>query len=159
MTDDTPTYDIRIDADELLADLVAMAQDAAENRDEKREWYRDELERGFDIHPQYDYWVREQTGLLTALGRAIAALQPEQHDVLVDGVREDDGTVDVRAYMRWLSNEADSAHEVVEERRDAPRASNMETGYSRVISLLRDDYGVGWPRIDDLGGVVEADLP
>jgi hypothetical protein len=157
---DAPDYDITIHTDDVLADLVEMAQDAAERRDEYRQWHRRELERGYDINPQYEYWVREQTGLLTALGRAIAALQPEQHHVLVDGCRQADGTVAVRDYMRWLSDAADGAHQVVNEKRDAPRASKMETGYSRVLSVLRDDYGIGWPRLDDVGGnPLECDLP
>lgn len=159
-TDDGPDYGVEVQADELLADLVEMAQDAAERRDEYREWVRDEMEYGYSVDPQFQYLVTEQTGLLTALGQAIACLQPENHGVLVRCFREDDGTVDVRGFMQWLSKEADAAHEVVNERRNAPLSSKMETGYCRVMALLRDDYGVGWPRLDDLGGnPLPEDLP
>jgi hypothetical protein len=157
---DAPDYDVRIEADELLADLVEMAQDAAETRDFHREVWREELERGYDIDHAWERNVRAQTGFLTALGRAIAALQPENHDMWVSCFRNSDGTVDVRGYLRWLSAEADRSNEVVNECGDAPRANKMESGFCRVMSLVRDDYGVGWPRLDDLGGnPLECDLP
>jgi len=157
---DAPDYDVRIEADELLEDLMEMAQDAAETRDFHRQCWREELERGYDIDHTWERSTRAQTGFLTALGRAIAALQPENHDMLVSCFRDADGTVDVRGYLRWLKTEADRYHEIVNDRPGAPRASKMESGFSRVISLVRNDYGVGWPRLDDLGGnALECDLP
>jgi|GEM_PF-4782486 len=160
MTDDSPDYDVRIDADELLADLVEQAQDYAEDHSEKREWWHD----SFDTTAEWTearYWMQEALGGRKATSEAIAALQPEAHTIHAPNCRNDDGTVDVRAFLRWLSEEADAEHErSYGDYTETRQADEAETAYCRIMSTVRNDYGVGWPRLDDVGGTpLEADMP
>lgn len=160
MASDRPDYNVHIDADELLADLVEQAQDYAEDHTEKREWWHD----SFDTTAEWTearYWMQEARGGLKATSEAIAALQPETHTIHASNCRNDDGTVDVRAFLRWLSEEADAAHDHSHgPYTETRQADEAETAYCRIISTIRDDYGVGWPRLDDIGGnPLEADMP
>jgi hypothetical protein len=159
MTDDAPNYDITIDADDLLAELAADAAAYGGDYKEKRQWWADSLETPEPFYAA-EQWMLQASGGRRAYSEAIAALQPEAHSVPVDCYRNDDGTVDVRGYMRWLSECADAAHDRGGVPGTNPQANEAETAYSRILSTLRDDYGVGWPRLDDLGGnPLECDLP
>lgn len=153
-----PDYEVEVDADELIADLVEMSQDYAEKHDKHRRQYRESLDT---FNPWHDarYWTLEALGGLRATSEAIASLQPEAHSPLITTYRNDDGTVDVRALMQWLDQQSTETNE----RRNGPysktrQASEAHSAIASVISLLRDDYGVGWPRFDDLGGELECDL-
>jgi len=153
MTDDTPNYDIRIDADELLVDLAERAAEYGHDYEEKRQWWRESLDTVDEWHDAR-YWMLEARGGQRAYRDVLATLQPGGR------FRTDDGTVDVRAFMRWVSQRADAAHDDRHGTHGETRqADEAESAFARVLAVLRDDYGVGWPRIDDLGGVVEADLP
>jgi len=147
-------------ADELIADLVADAVAYAEKYEEKREWWQESLDAADEFHDAR-YWMMEARGGQRAYSEAIAALQPENHNVLVDSYRNDDDTVDVRAFMAWLSDAASSAHDRSRDGMNRnPQADEAESAYTSILSLLRDDYGVGWPRLDDVGGnPLECDLP
>lgn len=155
-----PDYGVEIDANELLADLVEEAASYAEEYEEKRRWWMESLDHCDEWH-EARYWMREARGGQRAYSEAIAALQPESHALVVDCHRNEDGTVDVREYMAWLSKCATEAHE----RSGSvpgqnPQADEAESAYTRILSTIRDDYGVGWPRLDDLGGnPLECDLP
>ena len=160
MSDSAPDYDVRIDADELLADLVEQAQDYAEDHSEKRGWWHD----SFDTTRAWTearYWMQEALGGRKATAEAIAALQPETNTIHAPNCRNDDGTVDVHAFLRWLGDESDAAHErSYGDYTETRQADEAETAYCRIMSTVRDDYGVRWPRLDDVGGnPLEADLP
>ena len=94
MSDDSPDYDVHIDADELLADLVEQAQDYAEDHTEKREWWHDSFDSATEW-TEARYWMLEALGGLEATDQAIAALQPGAHTIHAPNCRNDDGTVDV----------------------------------------------------------------
>jgi len=160
MSDDSPDYDVHIDADELLADLVEQAQDYAEDHTEKREWWHDSFDSATEW-TEARYWMLEALGGLEATDQAIAALQPGAHTIHAPNCRNDDGTVDVRAFLRWLGDESDAAHErSYGDYTETRQADEAETAYCRIMSTVRDDYRVGWPRLDDVGGnPLEADLP
>jgi hypothetical protein len=158
LTEDGPNYDVQIDADELLADLAERAAEYGHEYEEKRELWQESLDTS-DLWQQANYWMQEARGGQRAYSEAIAALQPEHHSVLVTTYRTDDGTVDVRGYMRWLSNLAEDAYERAGSSVSNPAANESETAYCKILSLLREEYGVGHPRFDDLGGVLEGDLP
>jgi len=157
---DAPDYDVEIDADELLAELVEQAQQYAEDYEEKRQWWYESLD-GLDEWLEARHWMEEARGGLEATGEAIAALQPESHSIHVQNCRDEDGTVDVREFLSWLSDESSAAHN----RSYGPytetrHADEAESAYVSVISTVRDDYGVGRPRLDDLGGTpLECDMP
>lgn len=156
---DRPDYDVEIDADELLTDIAEMAAEYGEDYEEKRRWWMES--------PPHDEfvaargWMQEAAGGQLALSHVVAALQPENHSLMVDCHRREDGTVNVRELMAWLSEQADAAHERSGNSLNPNRQANeAETAYVSVLSLLRDDYGVGWPRLDDVGGnPLEEDLP
>ena len=154
-TDDTPDYSVEIDAQDLREDIAEKAADRAEKHAYDQKLMRDD--------PWWDeprYWALEEWGAMKAYAECLALLQPENALLAQDSLVNDDGTVQVREFMRVVSHWSDEAHEnsygPYTETRQADKA---ETAYARVLSLVRDDYGIGWPRIDDLGGVVEADLP
>jgi len=157
---DTPDYDVRIDADELLADLVEQAQDYAEDHDEKRGWWYESLD-SYNEWREARCWMQEARGGLKATGEAIAALQPESHSIHAPNCRNDDGTVDVRAFLRWLSNEASDAHDRSHgSYTETRQADEAETAYTNAIFTVRDEHGVGRPRLDNLGGnPLECDMP
>jgi hypothetical protein len=156
---DAPDYDMEIAADELLADLAEEAAEYGRDVAEKARWQREAP--AFDPYTKAMYWELEALGGRTAYAKAIATLQPENSLLPSRNFREADGTVDVRAFMAWLSKQADAAHEdSYGDYTETRQASEAETAYARMLSTLRDDYGVGWPRLDDLGGnPLECDLP
>lgn len=155
MPEDTPNYDVRIEASELIEDIAAKAETHGERLAEYRRYDREEgviFGRPAGQLSQYQRWALEEKKTVRAYGTAIAMLQPESHDVSVpSGEFVEDGVVNVREYLREISRLGDRAHD--------RGARDAESAYAQVASLVRDEYGVGWPRIDDLGGVVEADLP
>jgi hypothetical protein len=157
---DAPDYDVKIDADELLTRLVVDSANYGEQYEEKRQWWSESLDHCDEWH-EARYWMQEARGGQRAYSEAIAALQPEAHALLVDCYRNNDGTVDVRGYMAWLSKRATEAHErsgSVPGRN--PQADEAESAYTSILSTIRDGYGVGWPRLDDVGGnPLECDLP
>lgn len=60
----------------------------------------------------------------------------------------------------WLSGLADDAHDRTCGSRRNPVADEAETAFTAILSMLRDNYGVGWPRLDGVGGnPLEVDLP
>lgn len=148
-----PNYDVDIDGDELLADLAEVSAGYGEEVVENRQSWR----RSWDWATEFTdakYWMLEAIGGRRAYADIIAEIQPGGR------FRNDDGTVDVRALMTALDHKSTTTNED----RNGPytetrQASEAHTAYSRIISTLRDDYGVGWPRFDDLGGVLECDMP
>jgi len=84
-----------------------------------------------------------------ALGRAIAALQPE--NALPEGrtFRTDDGDADFRALARWLEALRAAAEESKGGRVDDNGARGAEEGFLRALVLLKAEYGVQWERTDD----------
>lgn len=152
-----PNYDVEIDADELLADLADIAAEYGEDYEEKRRWWTESPV--YDEFHEARFWMLEARGGQRALSHAIAALQPENNCITVGCYREADGTVDVRGFMSWLSEEADAAHERRGSSSPSRQASEAESAYNKALRLLREDYGVGWPRLDDLGGIKEEDRP
>lgn len=153
MTGDGPNYDLRIKADELLADLAEGAASYGEDYEEKRSWWRESPT--YDPFTEARYWMLEARGGQRAYSMTIPTIQPGGR------FRNGDGTVDVRGLMRWLSNRADSAHDDSHgPYTETRQADEAETAFASILSLLRDDYGVGWPRLDDVGGTPrECDLP
>lgn len=157
-TRDKPNYDVEIAADELLSDLAALAAEYGEQYEEYRRWWQGSL----DHHTEFTdarYWMLEQAGGQEALSKTIATLQPESNPRV--NFRNDDGSVDVRGLMRWLSERGDRAHErSYGDYTKTRQADEAETAYASVLSQLRDDYGVGWPRLSDVSGTpLEEDLP
>lgn len=159
-TQDAPNYDVEIDADELLADLAVQAAAYAEQVEKYGRWWRESLEYGSE-HTEARVWLLESKAGLRAYSEVLATLQPES--ARRKRFRNEDGTVDVRGLMKWVSQLADEAHERRHEHTKHERsvqASEAESAYTRILSTLRDEYGIGWPRLDDLGGnPLEEDLP
>lgn len=153
-----PDYDVTVEANELLEDLAKRAAEYGENYEENRQWWRESP--AYDEWHEARYWMQEARGGQRAYSEAIAAIQPGE-TWRAGRFRNDDGTVDVRAFMAWLSDAASEAHERSHgDYTETRQADERETALVAVLSLLRDDYGVGWPRLDDIGGnPVEADLP
>jgi len=148
-----PNYDVDINADELLADLAETAAGYGEEVVENRQSWR----RSWDWATEFreaKYWMLEAIGGRRAYADIMAAIQPGGR------FRNDGGTVDVRGLMQALDHKSTTTNED----RNGPysetrQASEAHSAYSRIISTLRDDYGVGWPRFDDLGGRLECDMP
>lgn len=155
---EAPNYEVEIQADELLSDLAEMAAEYARDVVENREWW--EESPVYDRFDQARYWELEAIGGRRAISQTMRKLHPETKYGTRGPYLNDDGTVDVRGLLEWLSKAADDAHErrrgSYEETRQPAEA---ESAYVSVISLIRDGYGVGWARIDEIGRVVEADLP
>lgn len=148
-----PDYSRAIDADKLLRRFAAHAADYAYDHDEKRQWYQESLDM-LTAHHDARLWMLEALGGRRAFREAMVTLQPGGR------FRNDDDTVAVRSFMAWLSERAEVAHK----RSYGPyaetrQADEAETAYTRMLSILRDDFGVGWPRMDEVGGVKEGDLP
>lgn len=151
---DGPNYDAEIDAAELRQDLAARAakhaEKATEYRRDGREW---EESGGWWGRPpgqlsQYARWELEEMAAADAYGHALAKLQP------ADRFRNrhryvEDGQVKVREFMRMLHT---NVEETNDRRHGDYQASARHSAYAKVLSLLRNEYGVGWPRLDDLGG-------
>ena len=149
-----PNYDVEITADELLTELADLAREYAADHDEKRQWWRE----SFDMVSEFTearYWMLEALGGRRAVADAMVQIQRGGES------RNTDGTVNVRAFMRYCSDQADRAHErSYGDYTETRQADEAETAYCRILSLIRDDYGVGWPRLDDLGGnPLKCDLP
>lgn len=143
-----PNYEVTVAADELLADLAEKAASSArEHAYHAQSWREDDWW-------QYREWMQNDRKKMRAYATTIAMLQPESHGATVPlgEFVADDGTVNVREFMREVSRLGDQAHD---------RGSReAESAYARITSLLRNEYGVGWPRLDDLGGnPLEEDLP
>jgi hypothetical protein len=151
---DRPDYSVEIEADELLSDIANMAAGYGTEYEENRR-SAEELAP----FPEARRWMLEARGGQRALSDVVAALQPENHGVGLPTFRRQDDTVDVRELMKWLSRESDATNDRRNTSRYNHQASEAHSAYCKVTSLLRDDYGVGWPRIDELGGVMECDLP
>ena len=149
-----PNYDVEIDADALLADLAEHAAEYGQQyEDHRRTW-----EDSFDYAtPFYDakYWMLEAVGGRRAYADTLARLQADGR------FRARDGTVRVRALLRWLGERSEQTNEARNgDYTDTRQASEAHSAYASIISTLRDEYGVGWPRLDDLGGSpLECDLP
>lgn len=149
-----PNYDVEIDADRLLADLADDAASYGEEYERHRETWQD----SFDAPtPFYDakYWMLEAVGGRRAYSNTMAKLQPSGR------FRNADGTVDVRALFRWLKKRSTQTNEARNgDYTKTRQSSEAHSAYSSIISTLRDDYGVGWPRLDDVSGTpLESDLP
>lgn len=157
---DAPNYDVVIDADELLADLADRAAEYAEDYAEKDRWWRESLDYATE-HTEARYWALEALGGRTAYARVIATLQPENNLPALHCFLEKDGTVAVRDLMSWLSNRQQAAHDDAHgPYTETRQASEAASAYAKILSLIRDDYGVGWPRLDDVSGTpLESDLP
>lgn len=141
-----PDYGIEIDADELLAELADDAAAYGEKYEEKRRWWTESLDTPTEFRDAR-YWMLEARGGQRAYSEAIAELQPGGR------YRNADGTVDVRGYLRWLSQLASDAHERSHGSYTKTRQPDeAETAYVSVISTIRNEFGVGWPRLDDVGG-------
>jgi len=142
-----------IDANELLVDLAeesaVYGKDVVENR---RTW-----RRSWDWATEFRearYWMLEAIGGRRAYSTIMGEIQPGGR------FRNADGTVDVRGLMQTLHQYSSTTNE----ERNGPysetrQASEAHSAYSSIISTLRDDYEVGWPRVDDLGGRLECDMP
>jgi len=149
-----PNYEVEIDADELLARLADDAASYGADYEEKRQWWRESLTYS-DEWTEARYWMFEARGGQRALSETLAKLQPGGE------FRNDDGTVAVRGLLRWLSRRADSAHD----RSHGPytetrHADEAETAFASAISTVRNEWPVGWPRLDDIGGnPIQEDLP
>ncbi len=143
-----PDYSVPVEVSELLADLAEKAANTARRHaSNARNWQEDDWW-------QYRQWMQQDWKKMRAYSTAIAMLQTGNHGTAVprgEFVAED-GTVNVREYMSEISRLGESAHN--------RGAHEAESAYARVTSLLRNEYGVGWPRLDDLGGnPLEEDLP
>jgi hypothetical protein len=144
---DRPNYSVEIDAADLREDLAEKAASAARKHAYCARSYREDDWCG------YRQWMQEHRRKMRAYATAIAMLQPGRYNVLVPrGAFVGDETVNLREYMREISRLGDEAHD----RGDR----EAESAYAKVNSLLRNEYDVGWPRLDELGGnPLEEDLP
>lgn len=149
-----PDYDVEIDADELLSRLAEDAATYGEDYEEKRQWWHDSLNYS-DEWGEARYWMLEARGGQRALSEALATLQPGGQ------FRNDDGTVDVRGFLRWLSARGDEAHDRSHGKfTETRQADEAETAFASVISTIRNEWPVGWPRLDDVGGnPIQEDMP
>jgi len=148
-----PDYDAEIDADELLVDLAAAAADYGKDFEEKRQWWRESWHH-VNRFDEAKYWMLEAAGGRRAYSNTIAELQPGGR------FRAGDGSVRVRELLRWLSSRSEETNEARQgDYTNTRQSSEAHSAYCSIISTLRDDYGIGWPRFDDLGGELECDLP
>ena len=154
--DDRPNYDVDVLAADLIADLVEKSAEHAKRQEEYRRYSREDP---FWNEPLY--WALEQLGAQRAYGRAIAVIQPENHMIPSYSFVDDGGFVKVREYMAWLSRQAKREHEdSYGPYTETRQADFAESAYAKVLSLIRNDYGVGWPRLDEVGGnPLPEDLP
>ena len=157
-----PNYDVEIDAQELATDVAELsarrARKAAEyNRDARNEPVR--LDRDPGELTQYQRWAVKEEAAMMAFGNVIAMLHPA--DKYGKNTRYvDNGSVKVRALLRELSRRCSETNE----RRNGYDINSQQAGeehsaYAKVISLIREEYAVGWPRFNDVGGRLQEDLP
>jgi len=158
-----PNYDVEIDAQELATDVAELsarrARKAAEyNRDAREEPVP--LDHEYGELTEYQRWALVEESAMWAFADVIAMLQPA--DKSGPNTRYvDDGSVKVRDLLRALSRRSTEANE----RRNGYDTSSKQAreahhAYSKVISLIRNDYAVGWPRLDDIGGTpIPEDKP
>jgi len=160
---DSPNYDVEVDADELLADLAERAGEHYDRMNERERHHREYVQTDLSRDPtklsraQLD--ALESLGALEAYSNAIAMLQPESEHW--KNFRGGDG-VDVRGFMKEMSRLCDREDDERNKRayRENRQAQGAHSAYAKIISVLRDDYGVGWPRLDDVSGTaLEEDLP
>lgn len=149
-----PNYDVTIDADELLADLAADAAVYGRQYEDHRRTWQDSFDYAT---PFYDakYWMLEVVGGRRAYAETLTRLQADGR------FRAPDGTVRVRALLRWLGRRSEQTNEARNgDYTDTRQASEAHSAFTAVASTVREEYGVGWPRLDDLGGSpLECDLP
>lgn len=156
---DAPNYDLEIDADDLLESLAALAADYASDHAEKDCWWRESLDMATE-HTEARYWALEALGGRHAVAATMVELQGQTKHGRAGRYRNADGTVDVRGFMASVSRLGDEAHERAQgPYAETRQADEAETAYSKVLSLLRDEYGVGWPRMGEHGNPLECDLP
>jgi len=152
--DGAPNYEVEIDAAELREDLAELSAKHAKRAEEYRRWDREHFEYALpdQLPPpgdltEFGYDALEQSGRVRAFGDAIAKLQPAGRTRYLN----DDGTVRVREFMRWLKRRGDAAHE---DRygpwKETRGASGAESAYAKALSVIRNEYGVGWPRLDEV---------
>lgn len=149
-----PNYDHEIAAADVLNAFAADAADYAHDHDEKRRRWRESFDMASEFHDAR-YWMLEALGGRRAYHDAMIELQSGGR------FRNEDGTVKLRGFMAWLSDRAESAHERSHgDYTETRQADEAETAYTEMLSTLRDEFGVGWPRLDDLGGnPLECDMP
>ena len=148
-----PNYDVEIAADELLTDLAESAAGYGEEVVENRQSWRESWDWASEFR-ETRYWMLEALGGRRAYATVMAKIQPGGR------FRNDDGTVDVRGLMRFVSDRSSEAHErSYGDFTETRQADEAESAYASILSTIRDKYGVGWPRFDDVGGVMERDLP
>jgi hypothetical protein len=148
-----PNYDVKINADELLADLAEDAAGYGKEVIENRKSWRESWGWATEFK-EAKYWMLEAIGGRRAYADIMVELQPNGR------FRNNDGTVDVRGLLKSLSRASNTTNEDRNGRYENTRqASEAHSAYSRIISTLRNDYGIGWPRSDDLGGRLECDMP
>lgn len=148
-----PDYDVEIEADDLLRDLAERAARYGKQYEEHRDSWRRSWDWQIHFH-EARCWMLEDAGGRRAYSEVIGAIQPGGR------FRNDDGTVDVRGLMAWISTRSDEAHKDARGDYTGTRqADEAESAFAKILPVLRDDYGVGWPRFNDLGGVLERDLP
>jgi len=154
---DAPDYEVTVRASELREDLAEAAATHGKRMAEYRRYDRNEGFVPGRPAGQLSWYARqavEERKAVRAYATALAMLQPEHYGATVPRGEfvADDGTVNVREFMREISELGDAAYE--------RGAREAESAYASVTSLLRNDYGIGWPRLDDLGGnPIEEDLP
>lgn len=152
--DQPPNYEVTIDATEVLQDLADDAAHYGEKYEYARETWENSLTDPTPFH-EARYWMLEAIGGRRAYSDTLAKLQPGGR------FRNDDGTVDVRGLLRWLRNRSQETNEARNgDYTKTRQSSEAHSAYTSIISTLRSDYGIGWPRLDELGGTpLECDLP
>lgn len=132
-------YDVEINADELLVDLAKVAAGYGEEVVENRKSWRRSWNWNTEFH-EAKYWMLEAIGGRRAFADIMINIQPNGR------FRNNDGTVDVHRMMQALDHKSTTTNED----RNGPytetrQASGAHSAYCRIISTLRDDYGIGWP--------------
>jgi len=156
---DAPNYEVEIDADDLLESLADLAGEYARDHAEKDRWWRESLETVSE-YTEARYWALEALGGRRAIAETMVELQGETKYGRRGRYRNADGTVDVRGLMAWVSRRGDAAHEDARgDYTETRQADEAETACATVLSLLRDEYDVGWPRLGEHGNPLEGDLP
>lgn len=149
-----PKYDLEIAAADVLNAFAADAADYAHDHDEKRQLWRDSCDMPSEFH-EARYWMLEALGGRRAYHNAMIELQPGGK------FRNEDETVALREFMAWISERAEAAHQrAYGGYTETRQADEAETAYTQMLSTLRDEFGVGWPRLDDTGGnPLDCDMP
>lgn len=154
-TQQGPDYDVEIQASDLLEDIAGRCAQHARQHAYHRRTIQDD-----PTWKEPQIWEAEEHSAMNAYWNALIKLQPTGA-ASAGRFLNDDGTVDVRGYMLWLSDRADAAHQDAGTFTTSQMmARKAEHAYSKTLSIIREDHGVGWPRLDELGGnPLEEDLP